>query len=165
MGMDLFSGDATMWWEQWRWPKLLRLAQAHGWQPLGTVQPPEAQTDYPGGRWDGNDTSNDDQTVLAEDAQALADALERVLLRVPDEDALAQYARSDESIEIAPNHPPAPDADVRLRPEKLLQEVADDVPVTGNGAVAAVVHQEADVADHRLAGGGELVDVEALLAQ
>lgn len=105
------TGEAGVWWEQWRWPKLLRLAEAHSWRPQGTSQPPEEQADYPGGRWDGNYLSNDCQTVAAEDAAALADALERALPHVPDHDALARYALPSGGIEITPNHPPAPDAD------------------------------------------------------
>jgi hypothetical protein len=105
MPMDLSNGTSEFGCAQWLWPKLLRLARVHGWRPRGTTLP-----DDPGGTWDGNYTSNDGQVVGAEDAAALADALEAALPHVPDHDALARYKNADGMIEIAPRHPPAPDA-------------------------------------------------------
>src|SRR5439155_9949269 len=89
----------------WRWPKLLRLAQAYGWRPRGTTLPEDSD-----GSWDRNYTSNDGQVVSSEDAAALADALEAALPHIPDHDALAEFRRADGFVEIAPDHPPAPDA-------------------------------------------------------
>ena len=105
MPMDLSNGASEFEWEQWRWPKLLRLARAHGWRPRGTSLPNDSE-----GRLDRNYTSNDGQIVSAEDAAALADALEAALPHIPDHDALAPYQAADGMIEIAPRHPPAPDA-------------------------------------------------------
>ena len=99
-------------WQQWRWAKLLRLAKTHGWEVMGTSQPPEEEIHFPGGRWDANNyTTNDGQIVSAADAAALATALERALPHIPDADALAKYRLPDGGIEIAPHAPPAPDAD------------------------------------------------------
>jgi len=105
MPMDLSNGTSEFGWAQWHWPKLLRLAQAHGWRPRGTTLPGDS-----GGTWDRNYTSNDGQIVSAEDAAALADALEAALPHIPDHDALAEYREPDGMLEIAPRHPPAPDS-------------------------------------------------------
>ena len=103
---------AGVWWQQWRWPKLLRLAQAHGWRPAGTTQPPEELIHFPGGEWDPNNyTTNDGQIVSVTDAHALAAALEAALPHLPDDDALSKYRLPDGSIQIAPTHPTGPDAD------------------------------------------------------
>jgi hypothetical protein len=112
MAIECRNDKSSVWWQQWRWPKLLRLARAHGWEPKGTSQPPGEEVHFPNGRWDStNYTSNDGQIVSADDAQALALALERALPHIPDDDALAKYRLPNGNIEIAPNHPPAPDAD------------------------------------------------------
>lgn len=112
MAIQLSNGTSHAGWQQWLWPKLLRLAQAHGWKPLGTSQPPGEEAYFPGGRWDSsNYTTNDGQIVSAADAMALADALERALPHVPDHDALEKYRQADGGIQIAPSAPTAPDAD------------------------------------------------------
>jgi len=99
-------------WAQWAWPKLLRLAEAHGWKPRGTSQPQEELRYFPNGMWDNrNYTTNDGQIVSAEDATALAAALESALPQIPHEDALAKYRTAEGGIEIAPNPPDAVDAD------------------------------------------------------
>lgn len=106
MPIECSNGVSEFDCEQWRWPKLLRLAQAHGWQPRGTTLPGDAD-----GQWDRNYTTNDGQEVTADDAAALADALEKALSKVPEHDALAPYRAPDGMIEIAPRHPDAADAD------------------------------------------------------
>jgi hypothetical protein len=112
MGIECRNEKSSFWCQQWRWPKLLRLAEAHGWQPQGTSQPPEDAIHFPGGRWDPSSyTSNDGQIVSAADARALANALELALPNIPDHDALAKYRRPDGGIGIAPTPPPASDAD------------------------------------------------------
>src|SRR5437870_4509592 len=83
------NGASRVGWQQWRWPKLLRLATAYGWKPMGTTQPLDEARYFPGGRWDGNNyTTNDGQIVSADDARRLADALEAALPHISDHDAL-----------------------------------------------------------------------------
>jgi hypothetical protein len=99
-------------WSQWIWPKLLRLAQAHGWKPLGTSQPDEELVHFPNHRWDrSNYTTNDGQIVSAEDAQALSNALEAALRQIPEHDALAKFRTADGGIPILPQAPSASDED------------------------------------------------------
>lgn len=74
------------------WSKALNLAVAYGWTPAGTLTPPHWQD--PGfmedagwkviPEWDGGYNTNDGQLVTAEDAKALADALENSLDDIPD---------------------------------------------------------------------------------
>jgi hypothetical protein len=65
------------------WSLVLSVADAYAWAKQGSL-PPEgvAATD-----WDGSYASNDGQRVTAEDARALADAIERMLA---DEDRVAR---------------------------------------------------------------------------
>jgi hypothetical protein len=99
-------------WQQWLWVKLLRLAKASGWQPMGTTRPPENEADFPGGRWDSNNyTTNDGQIISAKDARGLADALEAAFSQISDDDVMAKFRQPDGGIEIAPDAPSAPDAD------------------------------------------------------
>ena len=75
------------------WGKLTRIAERYGWIPKGTEYPPfdkrdETREEYERGRrpWSGGYDTNDTQVVTADDAKALADALERALLDMPDEE-------------------------------------------------------------------------------
>ncbi|HEY1684066.1 MAG TPA: hypothetical protein VGG19_04840 [Tepidisphaeraceae bacterium] len=112
MAIECKNTTSSIWWQQWRWPKLLRIAKANGWKPAGTTQSPEDEIYFPGGRWDrDNYTTNDGQTVTAEDAIALGAALESALRVIPNEYALAKYELPGGGIEIAPNQPPVPDVD------------------------------------------------------
>lgn len=65
------------------WTKTLELARLYGWQPMGTLPP--AIYDFPKleADWNGTYLTNDGQTVKAEDARALAAALERSLNDIP----------------------------------------------------------------------------------
>src|SRR3954468_5281687 len=102
-------------WQQWRWLKLLRLAAAHGWKPMGTTQPPEEAVYFPSG-WDSNNyTTNDGQIVSEPDARALADALEASLPHIPDSDALAKYRLPDWGDPNRPNPPIRPRCGLVLR--------------------------------------------------
>jgi hypothetical protein len=67
------------------WPKVLELAKFYDWEPLGT-RPPQIFDFYgiPPDDWDGNYLTNDEQTVMNEDALALAIALEDSLDDIPD---------------------------------------------------------------------------------
>lgn len=59
------------------WEHLLRLARLNGWRPAGTRQP----LDWPAAEaWDRGDYfASKGQTVTAEDARAMAEALSRAL--------------------------------------------------------------------------------------
>jgi hypothetical protein len=75
------------------WPKLLDLARSYGWQSAGTL-PSEIYTEYKTypelepGQWDGTYMTNEGQIVTAEDATALANALEKALEAIPDHEGL-----------------------------------------------------------------------------
>lgn len=68
------------------WAEVRSLARRHGWEPLGTVTPTEKDADglsippdSEAGAREMDYTTNGAQRVLARDAAALADALERAL--------------------------------------------------------------------------------------
>jgi hypothetical protein len=67
------------------WAKALELAQSYGWKPLGTRPPPHLDFYELCAEWDGRYSTNDGQTVNAEDARSLAAALERSLDDIPNE--------------------------------------------------------------------------------
>jgi hypothetical protein len=74
---EKFSRDA--------WTKLLSLAISYGWQPMGTLPPSRIELyGMEPEDWDGVYLTNDGQTVTAEDAWALAVALEKSLDDIPD---------------------------------------------------------------------------------
>ena len=77
---EKFSGEA--------WIKALNLAMSYGWQPMGTrlssVIEGYSFDIEEWEEWDGTYLTNDGQTVIAEDALALAAALERALNDIPD---------------------------------------------------------------------------------
>jgi len=67
------------------WHKMLDLAAMHGWEPAGTLMPEHwTDPDYDWPEWGGGYTTNEYQRVTAEDAAALADALESALDDLPD---------------------------------------------------------------------------------
>lgn len=82
------------------WEAALELAYLYGWRPVGTEAP---QTEAWRGRrspsrgrvWDSqNYFSNDSQHVRQDDARALAEAVLRALLRIPDRGFLGEGRRS-----------------------------------------------------------------------
>jgi hypothetical protein len=84
MGYDLTnSSGQTHQWKVLGWWHLLNLAREYGWLPRGTEAP-----SHSGPGWDGNYFQNDGQLVTADDATALAEALDR-LLADPNRDAAA----------------------------------------------------------------------------
>lgn len=85
MGMDLSGRGGDFWWKFFDWPKLLYVAIHYGWEPAGTIAPIDRHSDEPILDWDGGYFSNDFQTVTADDAWQLADALERALADIPDD--------------------------------------------------------------------------------
>ena len=86
---EKFSGEA--------WAKVLNLAVSYGWQPMGTRLPSLVEScGFEMEDWDGTYLTNDGQTVLAEDAVALAVALEKSLDDIPDFDIEVQRALETE---------------------------------------------------------------------
>ena len=82
------------------WLLLLSLAQWYGWRPSGTLPPDEDyvpleewQTDVP--EWDGRYFPDYCQRITEQDAEQLAQALERALADIPDHDALPAFATSE----------------------------------------------------------------------
>ena len=74
---DAFEVSAT------NWNQTLSLARMYGWQPAGTLRPPPPfglAKGYPADRaWNGNYDSAHGQCVSREDADALAQALDRIV--------------------------------------------------------------------------------------
>lgn len=66
------------------WGKALELAQIYGWRPAGTCPPREIDFYQLNAEWSGRYFTNDGQMVKAEDARALAAALERALDHISD---------------------------------------------------------------------------------
>ena len=66
------------------WVKALELACSQGWMPLGTAPPYMHRFFETEADWSGTYLTNDGQIVTAEDARALASALERSLDKIPD---------------------------------------------------------------------------------
>ena len=112
MGMDLHTNKPTgnytnissedLWraqydncdYDRWNWIGWLmiwRMAIDYGWEPAGTVlelcltDDPEEEAKLKR-EWDGDYTTNEWQTVTAEDALNLAAALEKALVDIPDND-------------------------------------------------------------------------------
>lgn len=76
MGMDLSGVGGYFRWTNSGWTGILKLAEKHGWEPLG-VGPPR---NFPKAEWSGGTYfSNDGQRVYARDAYGIADALEKAL--------------------------------------------------------------------------------------
>jgi len=85
VAIDLFS-ETEGWFrfEVSEWKHLLELAREHGWEPMGTRIFGRGP-DFPRPEdWDGGYVSSDYQTVMAEDARNLADALERLIPDLPE---------------------------------------------------------------------------------
>lgn len=82
MGMSLVGASRNEHFSLAEWNWLLELAVRQGWRPAGTrlewdVEDEVLQMYVK--KWDGSYCSSHGQTVLAEDAGALADALDRAL--------------------------------------------------------------------------------------
>jgi hypothetical protein len=101
MGMDLVSvkGDDNddekyFYFDIFGWSKILELANSYGWKPFGTelglwcLEDGTPIMPFPD-EWDGDYFSNGGQGITAEDASAIADALESALDDIPDCDGLA----------------------------------------------------------------------------
>ncbi len=75
MSFELKGKGISVSWSNSGWPAVLQLAEDYGWQPAGTLPPRRIKRDA----WDRGYASCDGQLVSADDAKALADALERGL--------------------------------------------------------------------------------------
>lgn len=64
------------------WEKVLNLAQMYGWQPTGTIEPPDWQPDEM--MWEGRYDYYGGEEVTTADAVALATALKTALPDLPD---------------------------------------------------------------------------------
>jgi hypothetical protein len=89
MGMILQGAGVEFSASVFDWGQILRLAQAYGWQPAGTVIDEGDLCNFPNGRWDGGYQTNDYQRVTADDARNIANALDRALNDLPEQDVLA----------------------------------------------------------------------------
>ena len=67
------------------WMYLIRLADQYGWQARGTVLL-HSTTGEPRAVWDGSYVLTAGQIAMAEDVSSMADALERALPDITDED-------------------------------------------------------------------------------
>ena len=66
------------------WKKTLELARMYGWRPMGTQAPSYHDSNRLNADWHGTYMSNEGQTVLREDAIAMAEALQKSLDDIPD---------------------------------------------------------------------------------
>ena len=89
MSLELFNEATTLTRRYSRefWEKALELAQAYGWKPLGTRPPAAHNFRLLNADWPGTYLTNDGQTVMWEDALALARALEKAMDDIPDANA------------------------------------------------------------------------------
>jgi hypothetical protein len=84
------------------WCRLLSLARFYGWQPMGTLPPfihdlrKPIYSDGAHGAWDGTYLRNEGQVVRAEDAVALAGALQTSLDDIPDVDPDRELTLEDD---------------------------------------------------------------------
>ena len=83
MGMDLINRQGTTHFTVYVWGKILALARMYGWKPTGTQAPKDWAEEEEGRVWDGGYVWNGGQIVIADDAEELADALERALDDIP----------------------------------------------------------------------------------
>jgi hypothetical protein len=84
------------------WSKILSLARFYGWEPRGTLPPfihnlrQPAYEDGTRAPWDGTYLRNEGQVVQADDAFALAVALQMSLDDIPDVNPERELATDDE---------------------------------------------------------------------
>ena len=82
------------------WSRILSLARFYGWQPLGTLPPYLHNLRKPiygaNQAWDGTYLRNEGQIVQADDAFALASALQQSLDDIPDENPERELDAKDD---------------------------------------------------------------------
>jgi hypothetical protein len=104
--MDLRSKHGEISFNNSSWGHLLKMAGVYGWEPAGTLAPhltnrdgqrvddgcnPVDDAEYEAS-WNGAYFYNEGQSVTDEDARNLANAIERALPDVPDQDVLGDKA-------------------------------------------------------------------------
>lgn len=100
MGMDLLGRGVDFHFNWTNWRRVLELAYRYGWVPAGTELDHFGKVDeelaeqyrHPYEDWDGTYFGNSFQWVTAEDAANIAQALERALEDIPDEDTVSELA-------------------------------------------------------------------------
>lgn len=100
MGMDLLGRGVYFRYNHWYWSQVLLLAYRYGWKPAGTKIDHFGKVDEEKWEqfrhlyedWDGDYVSNECQWVTDEDAANIAQALERALEDIPDEDTVSVLA-------------------------------------------------------------------------
>lgn len=85
MGYDLRNEKRGFRVNYFNWRPMLQLAHEYGWKAIGTRNR-YGQQGEPINDWSGTYFSNNGQTVVREDALDLADALEKVLVDIPEND-------------------------------------------------------------------------------
>jgi hypothetical protein len=94
------------WFSVVSWHKVIELAELGGWRPAGTEKP-GYYDELRYGKWSGKYTTNNRQWVTAQDAAALADALECMIDDLPDTEApdlKVEYGKKDVGLPSAPRH-------------------------------------------------------------
>ena len=66
------------------WQKVMDLARIYGWEPIGTQEPPDWDSNDDDERWQGDYDLYAGEWITAEDAQELANALDSALDDLPD---------------------------------------------------------------------------------
>ncbi len=86
MTIDLYRADDDTFQLEYFgiWQKVLELARLYGWEPVGTLQPPEWESPESGDPWAGRYDMYLGERVSDTDASAMANALERALDDLPD---------------------------------------------------------------------------------
>jgi hypothetical protein len=91
-GVDVWGACGDFGFSERCWRLVLALGRHYGWRPEGTLPPdPDWFEDWCGddASWDGRYYPPEGQRMTARDARALADALDRAVMDLPDHDALS----------------------------------------------------------------------------
>ena len=130
MGFDLSGKNDSIHFNSWGWEKILCLAAKYGWQPEGSHAPHNGRiegddylrADRHWRQWNANHTiadsymTNDYQIVSAADAIGIANALQKALVDIPDEDV----------IRLTPN----PELEAALKKSEIPRPLPPDTPLT-----------------------------------
>jgi hypothetical protein len=101
MGMDLIGRHGRFHFSIHDWWYLLELAKLGGWEPAGTLRTHRIDEDpCTCAEWRGGYHTNDYQRVTAADALAMAEALERMLPSLPNEEVVAIRIRVIPGLEL-----------------------------------------------------------------
>ena len=86
MTIDLYRDDQDYFQFEYFgiWQKLMDLALVYGWQPAGTLEPPDWEDEEPGEEWPGSYDMFMGEWVTDSDAYDLANSLARALDDLPD---------------------------------------------------------------------------------